>query len=331
MEKSKTLYCEYAFLEDFSKSCPKRSDDPLEDPVSSWRSAFKFIQQSERVIGKLSLSDYKEIYKTNPLLWLLIKGSRPGNFSSTSEILNEKLNNKKSNSIFLSLLSEEKRVSLSKTLGVLIFGKRDLLNFDIIFRDLTIPIPKGGKYSSWKDIEFPFYVNYSNSLLIQDNYILKDEIKKKNLITILDVILPEKTSITYSISIFTMIEKNEKAIYVDLVTKIGEIRPSLDFKLTLYKVFKDEFHARRILTNNILICSEIGFDVFNKKNEARIETDVRCLSPYVPLGLSLVENMMNGIKRIEKRGLRFEFNYWGDETRENRLISYYLENADDVV
>lgn len=328
---SKTLYCEYAFLEDFSKSCPKHPDNPLEkDPVQSWRDAFQFICRSDRVIGKLSISDYLKIQQSNRLLWLLIKGSKSGNFSVVQEILNNNIDYKRANSLYLSGLNEKERILLSQTFGVLVLGKKELLDFDKIFNDLIIPIPEGEKYSSWEDIDFPPYARCSNSLIVQDNYVLNDEVKKKNLITILDTLLPEKTKITFSISIFTMIEKNENAKYEDLVNKIREIRQSLDFKVTLYKVYKDEFHARRILTNNSLICSEIGLDVFNKRNEARKETFVICVPTFSPIGFSLVKNLINGIKRVERRGLRFEFNYWGDEVRENRLISYYLDAADDV-
>ena len=55
-----------------------------------------------------------------------------------------------------------------------------------------------------------------------------------------------------------------------------------------------------------------------------MESDVFCFFPYffVTESNRLVENLIDGIRRIEKRGLTYEFNYWGDEQRENRLLSY---------
>lgn len=273
----------------------------------------------------MSEVELKKLQEENNLLWLLIKGVKLGKFRSIKELLADDLDIIKANSVYLSKEGLSERIELSKQYGVLVLGKQDLIEFDNRFKEKTIPIPKGNICMSWRNINFPQNVNVSNAMIVQDNYVFSKELNRDNFYSILDIILPPKSLIPFHISIFTIIEgtkaKNE---YRRLLEKIKEIRKNLSIKLTIYNVYKDEFHARRILTNTIFVKSEIGFDIFNRHG-ARMESDVFYFFPYFFSTDSngLVENLIEGIRRVEKRGLAYEFNYWGDEHRENRLLSYY--------
>ena len=327
---SKSLYCEYGFLEDFSKSYPEHNPIPIgQDPVESWRKAFQFIYYSKSTsyiggLPSLSENDYLKMQKENQLLWLLIKGVKTSKFKSIKEILNSDFDDEKTNSVYLTTETKRGCVELSQQYGVLVLGKQDLLDFENIFKERTISVPKGQKYKSWQDVEFPLYANISNAIIIQDNYILSKELNKDNLFSILEVLLPERSLMPFHISIFTIIESSKaKTEYENLINRLKEIRKDLPIKLTIYNVHKDEFHARRILTNTLFIKSEIGFDIFNKCG-ARMETDVLYFFPFFFSSETnnLVENLIDGIRRVEKRGLTYEFNYWGEKGRDNRLLSF---------
>ena len=55
-----------------------------------------------------------------------------------------------------------------------------------------------------------------------------------------------------------------------------------------------------------------------------METDVLYFFPFFFSSETnnLVENLIDGIRRVEKRGLTYEFNYWGEKGRDNRLLSF---------
>ena len=152
----------------------------------------------------------------------------------------------------------------------------------------------------------PCVFHTCNSILIIDPYIAIDNKHKsidkidKNLIPLLDRLLPEK-NICGKIHITVMCDvlnsqlkknekKNDKILTADEIRShiesgIRNSRKDLDYSFTLYHIKTTgngvgDFHSRHVCTNNMLINSEDGFDLFElgrKSNEytcgknARIE------------------------------------------------------------
>ena len=128
-----------------------------------------------------------------------------------------------------------------------------------------------------------------NSIVIIDNYILKS---LNNLEEILNALLPRQIpGVTredkFYLTIITAKDKsntrNDENIYRQLVEKIKQIRPNLDFELDLFveqNTSSNTFHDRYILTNNVIIKSGGWFDLI-KNGKATKQTEVSILHPGI--------------------------------------------------
>ena len=132
------------------------------------------------------------------------------------------------------------------------------------------PIPfdfheKGSYYDLKK-----YFFHPCNSLLLIDPHILKEKTYiKYHIKPLLDNILPDLLDIPFHISIFSGIgkinEANDGESYYDGILKmLQEIRPKLVVSLTLYQIpiQGEGWHARYLVTNNLMINAPDGFDFF---------------------------------------------------------------------
>lgn len=181
------------------------------------------------------------------------------------------------------------------------------INADMLFanpqyvRGTAVMYKKNEKSDGYNKCK-PCIFHTCNSILIIDPYIAKDNKHKnidkidKNLIPLLDRLLPEK-NIRGEIHITVMcdvlnsqLKKDGEPLTPDgirshIESGIRNVRKDLDYSFTLYHIMTTgngdgDFHSRHICTNNMLINSEDGFDLFawdKKKKEyvcgkhARIE------------------------------------------------------------
>ena len=136
---------------------------------------------------------------------------------------------------------------------------------------------KGDSYDKFAKCKGLFN-NSCNSALIIDPYIAKKKDKlDKNLIPLLDAILPETSSNAFHLTILCdtktcYVGKHQSPIADEEIKKhiegkIKEIRANPNLSLTLCHIETTgngdgDFHSRHICTNNMLINSEDGFDLF---------------------------------------------------------------------
>ena len=143
-------------------------------------------------------------------------------------------------------------------------------------------LTKHGYLISGKTLPFDFHENGSfydlkmyfshpcNSLALIDPHILKERAYINHHIKpLLKNIIPESWEIPFHVSIFSGIgqindAKLGESYYDDLLTMLHEIRPGLDFSLTVYQIpiQGEGWHARYVITNNLMIHATEGFDFF---------------------------------------------------------------------
>lgn len=149
---------------------------------------------------------------------------------------------------------------------------------------------KEGEYLKWADVlQSQHNLSNCNSMVFIDNYILKS---LNNLEAILNALLPRQIpGVTredkFYLTIITAKDKsntrNDENIYSQLVEKIKQIRPNLDFELDLFveqNTSSNTFHDRYILTNNVIIKSGGGYDLI-KNGKATKQTEVSILHPGI--------------------------------------------------
>ena len=180
MKMNKTVYCEFAFLKDFLSSIPKHNDNPLEyDPVQSWMKLYLFLCRSLTHID-ISKAKFAQEAEVDNSLQKFFKQSSPNLHFCDQGFDNCIIDSSRSflekqNSVYFSSRNKIERVELSKTLGIIVLGKQEATQFESLFCERTIAIPKGNLYKSWNDISFPEYTKVSNSMIIVDNFILKPD------------------------------------------------------------------------------------------------------------------------------------------------------------
>lgn len=131
-------------------------------------------------------------------------------------------------------------------------------------------------------------INPCNSLIIIDNYLLNDgDLLKENLTSLLDVILPKKLkeSVRFDLTIFAKLE-NGNNVPLDVEGRFNkvmeilhEIRPQMEFSLSILKCSKDKFHDRNIASVNLYVSSGYGFSLF-KNGMSQKTTTVNAFHPF---------------------------------------------------
>jgi len=339
--RNKIVYCEFAFLMDFLKSCPMHNDNPLEgdDPVLSWIKVYRFLSCSETRLD-ISKEQYREAALKDKDLMKSFKACTNMYFCDKDFAFKkgqQKLFGKDElHSVYMTTRNRLERAKLATSLGILVIGKQDINKFVELYKDRTVVIPKGDAYTSWDDVEFPEQAKISNSMIIVDNYILDDTNQISiNIGSLLDKLLPETTETVYHIFIYGMFKGTSKSKTesdaqrrYDLINEeVKQRRPNLNHKLSILDT--KDFHDRIIVTNNVWIDCGAGFDLF-KKGRACKRTNIRFAFPFMLEGLQqkywaneafayLIEDCI----KIERKEHTYKFDFWGEQPRENRLIEYY--------
>lgn len=336
MGMNKSVYCEFSFLKDFLRSCPKHGDDPFEaDPVASWMKVYQLLCTSRTFID-IPKNKFAQEALANELLMRFFKRSQTSLHFCDKGFPFNNMNIALSDidilhSIYLTSKNKIERAELSKAIGIIVLGKQDINKFELLFKEKTFAIPKGDEVKSWKDVDFPEYVNVSNSMIVVDNYLLKSE---DNTLSLLDILLPTKLDNVFHLSIYTMPTPNqERSNCGDIIKKIKKLRSTdlLAVKIVISKVSKAFFHDRTIITNNVWIDCGSGFDLFSDGRASK-RTNIRFAFPFLMNAANRKswENeayfyLVEDILKMEKPGVShtFEIDYWGEEIRNNRLLSYY--------
>ena len=183
-------------------------------------------------------------------------------------------------------------------------------------------------------------LNISNSMLIIDNYLLCDDAdvdyQKKidyNLKPIFQNLLPSRLADgeIYDISIFVGARSETKNLYDAqynyLHATIQRLRKDLNFSLNIFIGKQDKFHDRSIVTNNVLINSGHGFGILRKNGETNTPTSVNIVFPFFQTKIAWCDNTYLNIIQTAKKIVdclhQPNINCWGEDKKENKLISFY--------
>ena len=207
-------------------------------------------------------------------------------------------------------------IQKSENLGILLITPSTFERFVCLYKDNGIPI-RANETADWSLLRQKAKHNF-NAMIISDLYVLKE--RKLNLYAILDSLLPSTLRTEFHISIFTQETPTFQQDYEEIKEKIRELRPRLNFNLTLHKGTAADFHDRGIVTNYIRMKCGAGFDLLkitrNGERVARITTDVDIDYPYFKeseVSEGSYENILQDARRMYNNSI-----YIG--TKNNRLL-----------
>ena len=297
----KQVYCEFEFLKKYRDSSSAFNILTDENAVQMWLNVGKFIRKSQIMID-IKDEQFAQQLQTLPEKLNIAKKYVQGectcsdthgfeyvenvNNSSATRTKTTYLINK-SAGICRNYASKFGIVTLSPSYWS---SEEEAEANSYLFRDCGRAVEEG-KYLKWADIlRNQHNLSNCNSMVIIDNYILKS---LNNLEEILKALLPKQIpGVTredkFYLTIITAKDKsntrNDEHIYRQLVEKIKQIRPNLDFEFDMFveqNTSSNTFHDRYILTNNVRIKVGGGFDSINKHGKATKQTDVSILHPGI--------------------------------------------------
>lgn len=344
MRKRKTIFCKKELFEKFIESAPTT----YTDEADTWRMWYNFIKRSD-VILDMTVEEFIRLAKNNTFVTTLHSENTGGNCSinfvdkiNVATITAANMTSEKACAFYLTDKDDDTCRQLSNKLGLIVANQNMMKQMKYLFADNGCSYPSSHSAENWEIVGHTPTAKFTNTVLITDLYILKDNWKKKldnNIIPILSKLLPENShnQCQIQIAVFT---KGEYLGYADdqydhLVSAIKRIRgENFNFTLTIYYGC-DNFHDRTIITNNLYITSGRGFDIFPDKSD-RKPTEIGIKYPFFNEGsetekqyneyylqvLTTAKHLASNIALFRK----------GDEGIVYRLFEHYLstdETADE--
>ncbi|MGV1003014.1 hypothetical protein ACTS9U_16745 [Empedobacter falsenii] len=184
----------------------------------------------------------------------------------------------------------------------------------------------------------------SNALIINDSYIFDDKenqtkVGSKNIIQLLDAILPNQLKVEYHILINTTTSKNKTNTFYDsfvpdLIEKITQLR---SYKIIVEIIIGEGFHKRKLFTNFLNVTTDKGFKLFDARdsikvldhNDVTIETMFTRNDPNQ--GDSQYDEMKIRMKELRKL-IKSSLDWINTETYNNTRSFYYsnLEKQEKI-
>jgi hypothetical protein len=245
-----------------SQICLNLTDKELEDEEIPGTVIFEFINA---LGGKrpIALKDYfNNIYEDNSLII------------------------DKPRSVFFLNYPKTITDTLQKDIGVIVQSS-DEIDDNILYGTFYRELPKdfvveNGTNIGWKEL-LNFPLTPSNSIVISDDYLFKNEEFGKNvgicnLIALLDSILPETINVEYQILIITQ-DHNKSQKWCEKFA--GDLKATLvrlrKYKISVEIVFSESIHKRKVILNYLSLICDKGFAVFrvNDLKTVRSENDFR--------------------------------------------------------
>ena len=259
----KTVLCEMAFLEKFRECYPVFTpppDEKIQQKIKTWIDLYAFLSRSDKQLDCTPQS-FAEAAQQDQNLLLLWKKSTEGvsklDFSDGFDDLEKWL----ASHPFCSLLSGTGKGPKAKKYGIISLNSGNCLTKEHLFIDNGKAI-RIDEVWDWKQFERCFPERASNSMIIVDNYILKNG--ERDLPELLNLLLPESCDMEYHLTVFYLPEVGKSVTKEDIIEMIRKSKPNLVSKLQLELIpmaSKTDFHDRAIITNNLWFSSGAGFDL----------------------------------------------------------------------
>lgn len=288
----KNVYVRMDFLDDFIKSKPNFPPFPDENIIRKgkiWYDLYLFISRSN-LFFDCSAAEFQnkavadEYFK---MLWKKSVGGECGlDFSTDIKDCLESgnFNDMQLSAVYLTDASFDK---FAADMGVLNITPENYADFEELFIDNGAAISKNAK-ENWKWVLRGCVKHTCNALLIVDNYLFKNDFELKNVIELLDCLIPDKLETEFHLTIVSsrqqdIFNKDEMYVASDKRNKIEKevkkIRPHI--KSVQIEIFfvGNEFHDRSIVSNNIWIGAGSGFGLFNNDKPNK-PTTIQVVYPY---------------------------------------------------
>ena len=144
--------------------------------------------------------------------------------------------------------------------------------------DSRVPSFRKGEKASWNFLKK--VRSFFNSMIIADLYI--HDSMDTNLLRILDCLLPKSLdNIDFHLTVFTHeADRSITEVFQKINTFLREKRPNLSCKLSVFRAGKNDFHSRSIITNQIWMDNNGGFDLIDKEGIAKKTASISLWHPF---------------------------------------------------
>ena len=325
---NKTVLCEIAFLEKFLECYPDSPpfpDDKVLQKLKTWIELYAFLSRSNKQLdcSPRSLAEAAQRDKNLAYFWKKsTEGASRLDFSDGFDDLEKLLNAH----LFSMLLSGKGKGPIAKKYGIISVNAGNCLTKAHLFIDNGKAVRVDDKWD-WNQFEKCIPERASNSMIIVDNYILKNG--RRDLPELLNLLLPELCDVDYHLTIFYLPEYGAALTKDDIIEMVSKAKPGLVDRLQLElipMVSKTDFHDRAIITNNLWFSSGAGFDLTrwdpdSRSNVAKRTTTLEIVYPYLAsLNVQKVDDAYENLIKDAKVALEH-----AKMTSHNRLITGYLD------
>ena len=334
MKDKRDIYCEYAFWEAFYQMEDeilrdrerRRLWDLFNDFLSTNRLFFDVSIQ--RVDEETPGGEYiKELMRRNGGSGIKFI---PQYYPQLGEFTDN--DNYKLNAVYLTMRRSSECEELSKRFGIIVFNIQMIFEANHVYRDNGVSFKYKGNQNWTYLLDLTSNspsINYCNALVVVDRYLLCDRNISTfdgNLSPIFDALLPDSLDNDILFTIFIFAETHDKSVasieekHNLIETLIKELRPNLNFKLSIYN--SRYIHDRAIITNNIILTSGAGFDVIDRSGRPIKDTSTSLCFPFLPSDKNeLYLEWINSILK-EKKNPNVNNQY---RMTKHHLLDYYLE------
>ena len=321
MAGQKTVLCEIAFWEKFSGCYPASMPFPDEKflrALRTWMELYSFLSHS-RVLLDCTAPEFLELAKKDERLFHIWKESTDN--ENSLDFINDfnNLEGLLKSYPFSVLMTDKGKGPTAKKYGLISFNSGNCLTKKDLFIDNGQPLHKDDIWK-WDDFGKSIPERSSNSMLIVDNYILKNG--EKDLFEILNQLLPDECEIGYHLTIFYY---EEGSVTKEKILSVLKGRkPALveNMQLELIRVAgKQDFHDRAIITNNYWISIGGGFDITMWDRETRTlrvkrSTNTEIMYPYfASMNIKRIDSAYENLLNDARQELQ-----WAKATSCNRLL-----------
>ena len=309
----KTILLETAFWDEFSECTHSLTtnvdgDDLNEafERIKRWKMMYDFICRSSAFIDS-PLPELAEKAKSDKWLMHMLKCNGDGKMELTAtdeSFPNLNLDDEfecegDHNSVFFTANNYR---SGARKHGVINISIDTIWNQENKFKDTGRAV-RSDRGWNWRQMDI--LKETSNGMVIIDNFVLSPDRETDkcevsyNLKELLRLILPDSCNELYQLSLFyfdggdspTVRKRHKKEFYESIKKYISFIRPHLIIEIELFptiangQYYHKDFHDRTILTNNVWIGSEAGFDLLRK--DASFDSNARAIKTTTTHGLYL--------------------------------------------
>lgn len=231
-------------------------DTELNDPDSI---LFLFTQSNARAIDLVPLDNYFRIIYANPATVI-----------------------DKPRSVFFLNIDTDTALNLQEENGIIIQSK-DNIDDKVLLGSYFKELPKNSVFETGTTLGWQSLINFdlppSNSLIISDNYLFKNEenriiIGEPNTINLIDAILPQNLNIEYHILIVAEDNGKSQAWCENLKIKISAaIKALRPYDILIEFLFSKTIHKRTVLSNYLNGSCDKGFSVFSTRDNKTVRDD----------------------------------------------------------